>query len=74
MENIGSMPLGELLTILGRYGPGGIFLLLWWFERNERRDAQKELKEIAADAVRSQIELKGLINQLSEIFRSVSKK
>lgn len=73
MESLTTMPVAEFLGLIGRYGPGGIFLILWWFERNERRDAQKELHAIAQDAVRASIELKTLINQLSEIFRSEKK-
>jgi hypothetical protein len=45
-----------------------IFAILFWLERNERQDAQKELKEVAENSVVAMIELKAIVAQLSAIF------
>lgn len=62
------MTLPEVFEMLARYGPGGIFVILWWFERSERRDAQKELAHVSRDTIAALGELKGLVAQLSDIF------
>jgi hypothetical protein len=45
-----------------------IFAVLFWLERDERKDAQRELNDVAKQSVTAMIELKNTINQLSTIF------
>lgn len=61
--------IGSILAILKSYGPGAVFVALWWFERSERKDAQKELSVVSRDTITALNELKGLIDQLSNIFK-----
>lgn len=45
-----------------------VFALLYWFERDERKDAQKELKDIAVETAVALNELKMMVSNLSSIF------
>ncbi|MEH2525881.1 MULTISPECIES: hypothetical protein [unclassified Bradyrhizobium] len=45
-----------------------LFAILFWLERNERQDAQKELKDVAENSAAALEELKIVIAQLSTIF------
>jgi hypothetical protein len=45
-----------------------IFAILFWLERNERLDAQKELREVAENSATAMVELKAMVAQLSAIF------
>jgi hypothetical protein len=45
-----------------------IFAILFWLERNERQDAQKELREVAENSATAMVELKAMVAQLSAIF------
>lgn len=45
-----------------------VFAVLFWFERDERKDAQKELKDVAVETAVALKELKMMINNLSSIF------
>jgi hypothetical protein len=45
------MSPAEIFDLIAKYGPGVIFALLWWLERGERIDAQKEVKQIAKDSI-----------------------
>jgi hypothetical protein len=47
-----------------------VFVALWWFERDERRDAQAELKQVAKESAVAMTELKTLIGNLYVIFGS----
>jgi hypothetical protein len=47
-----------------------IFAILFWLERNERQDAQRELKQVSEKSIIAMIELKTLVAQLATIFRS----
>ena len=64
------LSLTQVFELLGRYGPGGIFLILWWIERSERRDTQRELRRVSRDTVASLSELKAVVSQMSEVFKS----
>ena len=46
-----------------------IFALLWWLERDERKDSQKELKDVSERSVVAISEMKGLVTQLVSIFK-----
>jgi hypothetical protein len=45
-----------------------IFAILFWLERNERQDSQKELREVAENSATAIVELKAMVAQLSAIF------
>jgi hypothetical protein len=64
------LSLAQIFDLLGRYGPGGIFVMLWWFERSERKDSQKELKHVSRDTVAALSELKAVVGQMAEIFKT----
>lgn len=46
-----------------------IFAMLWWLERDERKDSQAELKLIAEKSTTAMIELKSLVTVLATIFK-----
>lgn len=64
------MTVIEFLTYVKEAGvlAAPIFAILYWLERDERKDAQKELRDISERSVVAIIELKGMIAQLSIIF------
>ena len=47
-----------------------IFAVLFYLERSERQDAQRELREVSEKSVVAMIELKSLVSQLAMIFKS----
>lgn len=64
-----------LLELLEYVKAGGaplavIFAILWWLERDERKDAQAELKLLAKETVTTMTKLEVGVGQLASIFRS----
>jgi hypothetical protein len=47
-----------------------IFAMLWWLERGERIDSQKELKQIARDQTIAATSMEKTIGQWASLFRS----
>jgi hypothetical protein len=45
-----------------------LFAALYWLERDERRDAQKELRDVSMSSVQAMGELKAMVSTLSDIF------
>ncbi len=46
-----------------------VFAIMFWFERDERKDAQAELKQLTRETVTSMVELKSLVGQIVTIFK-----
>ena len=66
-----------LLELLEYVKAGGaplavVFAILWWLERDERKDAQSELKLLAKDTVTTMTKLEVGVGQLASIFKSTS--
>ena len=64
-----------LLELLEYVKAGGaplavVFAILWWLERDERKDAQSELKLLAKDTVTTMTKLEVGVGQLANIFKS----
>jgi len=64
-----------LLELLEYVKAGGaplavVFAILWWLERDERKDAQSELKLLAKDTVTTMTKLESGVGQLANIFKS----
>jgi hypothetical protein len=64
-----------LSAFLGYVQAGGaplavVFAILWWLERDERKDAQAELKLLAKDTVTTMTKLEAGVGQLANIFKS----
>jgi hypothetical protein len=69
------MTLLELLEYVKAIGVAGtplavIFAILWWLERDERKDAQAELKLLAKDTVTTLTKLESGVGLLAGIFKS----
>jgi hypothetical protein len=65
----------SLLELLEYVKAGGaplavVFAILWWLERDERKDAQSELKLLAKDTVTTMTKLEAGVGQLANIFKS----
>jgi len=65
----------NLLDFLEYVKAGGaplavVFAVLWWLERDERKDAQSELKLLAKDTVTTMTKLEVGVGQLASIFKS----
>ena len=66
-----------LLELLEYVKAGGaplavVFAILWWLERDERKDAQSELKLLAKDTVTTMTKLEAGVGQLASIFKSTA--
>jgi hypothetical protein len=66
-----------LLELLEYVKAGGaplavVFAILWWLERDERKDAQSELKLLAKDTVTTMTKLEVGVGQLASIFKSTA--
>ncbi|MCK1670323.1 hypothetical protein [Bradyrhizobium sp. 150] len=70
------MTIIEFMTYVKTAGglAAPIFAVLFWLERAERREAQRELKEVTENSVVALAEFKALINQLTTIFGTQSRK
>ena len=66
------MTLTEMLQYVQAAGglAAPIFAILFWLERGERQDAQKELRQVSEKSIVAMIELKALIGQLAMIFKT----
>jgi hypothetical protein len=64
--------LAELLEYVKAGGGllAPIFAILFWLERGERQDAQKELRQVSERSIVAMVELKSLVGQLAAIFKS----
>jgi hypothetical protein len=60
---------GEIFDLIAKYGPGVIFAIMWYLERDERKDSQKELKQLTRDTVTTMSEMKSLLGQVVTIFK-----
>ncbi len=47
-----------------------IFAILWWLERDERKDSQAELKQVAEKSTTAIVEMKSLVGVLATIFKN----
>lgn len=65
------MTIPELLEWVKGLGTaaGPIFALLWWLERNERKDAHSELRDIAKDSTTAITKVEGAVGQLIAVFK-----
>lgn len=64
------MTLPEILALLGQFGPSGVFAVLWWLERDERKEAQKANGVMFERALTTLVETKNTVATLKEIFTS----
>lgn len=66
------MTLPELLEYVRAGGAilAPVFAILWWLERDERKDAQAELKLLAKDTVTTMTKLEAGVGQLANIFKA----
>jgi len=62
------MTVGEILGLIGQYGPSGILAVLWWLERDERKDAQKANSIMFERTLTALIENKTTVETLNNIF------
>jgi len=66
------MTLPEFLELIKAGGGilAPVFAVLWWLERDERKDSQAELKQVSEKSVVAITELKSLVGQLVMVFKS----
>lgn len=50
-------------------GPTLFMTLLWWLERDERKDAVRELREVSEKSIAAITEMKTFVELMSSIFR-----
>lgn len=62
------MTLPEILALVGQFGSAGIFAVLWYLERDERKEAQKQNGVMFERALTALIENKNTVQTLKEIF------
>lgn len=62
------MTSAEILTFVTQFGVGGVFAVMWYLERDERRDAQKANGEMFERTLTALIENRNTVQTLKEIF------
>lgn len=67
------MSPAEIFDLIAKYGVGVIFAALWFLERGERIDAQKELRQIAKDAAIAITVMEKTIAQWAAVFNRPSR-
>jgi len=60
--------LPEILALVGQFGGTGIFAVLWYLERDERKEAQKQNGIMFERALTVLIENKNTVQTLKDIF------
>lgn len=63
------MNAAEIFELIAKYGPEVIFAVLWYLERDERKDAQAELKVLTKDFITTAGEMNSLLHQVVTIFK-----
>lgn len=65
------MSLADFLELVKAGGAplAVVFAVLYWLERDERKDAQKELRAVTKESTAAMVEMKSLVMQLTTIFR-----
>jgi hypothetical protein len=63
--------LEQLIELAKIGGPplAAVFCILWWLERDERKDAQAENKQLTKDTLTTMAEMKALLHQVVTIFK-----
>lgn len=51
-----------------------LFAVLYWLERDEKKDAQKELLAVTKSSIEAMVEMKSLISQLMLLFSTNSER
>lgn len=66
------MTIIELLEYVRTAGglAAPIFAVLFWLERDEKKDAQKELLDVTRSSIEAMVEMKSLVSQLMILFNS----
>ena len=62
------MTVAEILALAGQYGSAGIFAVLWWLERTERKEEQRAGKEMFEKTVNALAEHKQTVETIKNIF------
>lgn len=62
------MTIADLLPLIAQYGVGGVFAILWWLERDERKDAQKQNGVMFERTLTALIENRNTVETLKDIF------
>lgn len=62
------MALPEILALVGQFGGMGIFAVLWYLERDERKEAQKQNGVMFERTLTALVENKNTVQTLKEIF------
>lgn len=64
------MTLPEILALIGQFGPSGVFAVLWYLERDERKEAQKANGVMFERTLTALVETKTTVATLKEIFNT----
>lgn len=64
------MDPSAILALVAQYGVGAIFAVLWWLERDERKDAQKANNAMFERTLTEMIETRHTLGTLQRIFGS----
>lgn len=62
------MDIAQILGLMGQYGAAGIFAVLWWLERDERKKSQEVNGVMFERALTALVENKNTIQTLKDIF------
>lgn len=63
------MEFTGFLDLIAKYGTWVVFAFLWWMERGERKDAQKDLGELYERALTAMQDGTNAIRELRSIVR-----
>lgn len=58
-----------ILALVTQFGTGAIFAVLWWLERNERKDAQNANAEMFEKTITALVQNNETIRTVKEIFK-----
>lgn len=64
--------LPEWLEKLATAGPAFIFAVMWWLERQERRQEREEHKTVARDMIEAMVKTENTLATLGNVFAGKS--
>ena len=70
MENLKTV--FDVLSAGGPYGVASLLFVMWWLERKERQELQKQFFEIATKQISANMKLEASVNALKDLFNQLA--
>lgn len=62
----------EVLSAGGPFGVAAVFFIMWWLERKERQELQKQVFDLATQQITASMKLETSVNALKDLFTQLA--